>query len=76
MSTNRIIIPLQVDEENPNGLYKYELPPMPKEEDIWYYDIKKKDQFWRTPHNQDFRWLDQKGNLKNVLKMDERTWLE
>lgn len=40
------------------GKYLYELPPVPSQEtDIIGYDLKKKDQYWRTPvFPDDFSW--------------------
>lgn len=66
------IIPLHIDDDNPKGLYKFELPSIPKETDIWYHNVRKSDQFFKTPANQDFRWLDSRGNLKNVRQMSEK----
>jgi hypothetical protein len=71
------IISLHVDEDNPKGLYKYQLPPLPDEKDIWYYDVPKKQQYWRTPAvSPKFKWLDQQGNLRKVQRMDERSRIE
>lgn len=55
-----------------DGLYKYELPPMPVEKDIWFYDLPKNQQYWKTPANKDYRWLNPDGTLKNPKKMPER----
>jgi len=56
---------------NKDTSYKYELPPMPPERDIWYCGAPKKMQYWRTPHDPDFKWLDKKGELRNVKQMGE-----
>ena len=69
---NSNIIPLHVDADNPKGLYKFTLPEIPRETEIWYHNVAKNDQLWKTPANKDFRWLDQKGELKNVKQMSER----
>ncbi len=55
-----------------NGLYNFTLPPIPDEKDIWYSALKKRDQYWKSPANKDFRWLNPDGTLKNVSKMSER----
>lgn len=53
--------------------YQYELPPLPdRPEDIWYYSLPKDQQYWRTPHNTDYRWLDKQGNIHNVKRMSEK----
>lgn len=70
------IISLHIDSDNPKGLYQFELPSIPAEKEIWYYDVPKKEQYWRTDLNKDFRWLDQKGNIKNVKQMSERDRIE
>jgi hypothetical protein len=73
---NGEIIKLHVDEDNPKGLYTYQLPPVPDDKHIWYHDVPKSEQFWRTPHNKNFKWLDQMGNIRNVKQMDERSRIE
>lgn len=70
------IIPLHIDADNPNGLYKYQLPPLPAERDIWYYDIVKKNQYWKTPANTNFKWLNSDGSIKNVKQMVEKDRIE
>jgi hypothetical protein len=55
-----------------NGLYHYTIPPLPKESEIWYYNLPKKEQFWKTPSNKDFRWLNPDNNIKDVRRMTER----
>lgn len=55
-----------------DGLYSYELPSMPREKDIWYYDLPKKDQYWKTPCSKNDKWLDSKGNIKTVRHMTEK----
>jgi len=59
-----------------DGLYKFELPPLPTESDIWYYNVPKKEQYWKTPHNKDFRWINEKNEIKDVRKMSERQRVE
>lgn len=59
-----------------DGLYSYETPALPKESDIWYFDVPKKNQYWKTPHNKNFKWLDNKGEIKNVRHMNERERIE
>jgi len=66
------IVKLMVDEDNPNGLYEFELPPMPAEKEIWYYDVPKRDQFWKTPSAKNFKWLTAGGDIRNVKHMTER----
>lgn len=71
------IIRLCVDAETPMGLYEYELPAMPREEEIWYYDLKKKDQYWKTPAaGNRFKWLTPTGGLKNVNHMSAKEQVE
>lgn len=54
-------------------VYKYELPDVPPINEIWYSDIKDKSyQYWKTPFAKDFRWLDQKGEIRNVKQMNEK----
>jgi hypothetical protein len=48
-----------------DGLYEYELPPEPRDEkSILFYDMPKKDQFWRQPV------------IHNVKRMTERERIE
>lgn len=54
------------------GLYSYELPPVPHEQDIWYYDVIPSQQYWRTPAAKNFKFLDPNGNIRNVKQMNER----
>lgn len=54
------------------GMYSYTLPPMPPEHEIWFHDLPKNQQYWKTPANKDFRWLNPDGTLKNPKKMPER----
>lgn len=55
------------------GDYQYELPKLPsKESDIWYYDLPKKEQYWKTPLNRDHKWLNPDWSLKNTKKMSEK----
>lgn len=71
------IVKLCVDSENPNGLYEFALPRMPKETEIWYHDVPKKEQYWKTPHvGRGFKWLDPKGNIKNVKHMTAKEMVE
>jgi hypothetical protein len=67
------IIKLCIDSDFPKGLYEYQLPPVPPEREIWYHDIKKADQYWKTNAVSDkFKWLTKDGNLRNVKQMAER----
>jgi len=67
------IVRLCVDPEYPMGLYEYNLPPIPDEKEIWYHDLKKGDQFWKTPAaGPKFKWLNPDGTIKNVKHMPER----
>lgn len=66
------IIKLLVDSDFPKGLYEYQLPPVPPDREIWYHDVKKSEQYWKTPHAKDFKWLDKNGNIRNVKHMTER----
>lgn len=59
-----------------DGLYQYEVPQMPKESDIWYFDVPKKEQYWRTPFNKNNKWLTPKGELWNVKQMTEKDRIE
>lgn len=68
-STN--IIQLCVDSDNPKGLYEFKLPPLPKESEIWYYDLPKKEQYWKTPAAKN-KWLLPDGNVRNVRQMTEK----
>jgi len=58
------------------GLYNYQLPDIPIETDVWYYDLPKKDQYWKTPHAKNFKWLDSRGEIRNVKQMSERDRIE
>jgi len=58
------------------GLYQYEIPSMPPERDIWYFDVPKKDQYWKTPAAEKFKWLDPRGDIRNVKQMTERDRME
>lgn len=57
------------------GLYTYTLPPIPKDTDIWFYDAKPKDQYWKTEHSKS-KWLNPDGSIKNVKKMVEKDRIE
>lgn len=59
-----------------NGLYQFELPPMPAERDIWYVDLPDRQQFWKTPHASKFKWLNPDGTLKDVKRMSLRERIE
>lgn len=58
------------------GLYKYELPPLPPEKEIWYYDVPKSEQYWKTPHAKKLKWLNPKGEIWNVKQMGEKDRVE
>lgn len=56
-----------------DGLYKYTLPKVPQDKDIWYYDLKKSDQFWKTPAaGPKFKWLNERGEIRNIKQMNEK----
>lgn len=59
-----------------DGLYTYKLPDVPRETDIWYYDLPKKDQYFKTPHATNFKWLNEKKEIRNVKQMTERDRIE
>lgn len=59
-----------------DGLYSYELPPLPAEKDIWYFDVKKSDQYWKTSSAKSTRWLNPKGEIWDVKKMTEKDRVE
>lgn len=50
-----------------DGLYQYELPYLPKENEILYYDLPKEQQYWRSEFDKK-KQLD----IKNVKLMSER----
>lgn len=59
-----------------DGLYKFETPPIPDEREIWYSHLPKKQQYWKTPAAERFKWLDPKGEVRNVKQMNERDRIE
>jgi len=59
-----------------DGLYTFELPSLPPENEIWYYDVPKKQQYWKTPHAKNFRWLNERGEIRDVKRMNERDRIE
>ena len=59
-----------------DGLYNFELPHLPPERDIWYYDLPKAQQYWKTPFNKNHKWLTEKGEIRNVKQMNERDRVE
>lgn len=59
-----------------DGLYKYQLPEIPPESEIWYYDVSKKEQYWKTKSAVNFKWLNEKGELRNVKQMNEKDRIE
>jgi hypothetical protein len=58
------------------GLYSFPLPAMPPERDIWYSDLPKSQQFWKTPHAKKFKWLNPDGTIKDVKRMALRERVE
>jgi len=71
------IVRLCVDADNPMGLYEYELPKLPAEKEIWYYDLPKDQQYWKTPAaGRNFKWLLPNGDLRNVKHMTEKERIE
>lgn len=59
-----------------DGLYKYELPPLPPEKEIWYYDAPKSEQYWKTTVSKTMKWLNPKGEIWNVKQMREKERVE
>lgn len=59
-----------------NGLYEFPLPSLPDERDILYSELPKKQQYWRTPNNANFKWFRQDGNLHNPSKMPVKERVE
>lgn len=59
-----------------DGLYKYELPPLPPEREIWYYDAPKSEQYWKTVASKTMKWLNPKGEIWNVKQMREKERVE
>lgn len=59
-----------------DGLYEYKLPRLPDEREIWYYDLPKSQQYWKTPHAKNFKWLNEKGEIRNVKQMTEKERVE
>lgn len=58
-----------------NGNYLYELPPMPKKEDMLFHHYSKKDQYWRTPEfPTPFAWkrLDKREQFEIVQRERDR----
>lgn len=55
-----------------DGEYSFELPNLPDEKEIWYYDTPKEYQYWKTPYAKNFKWLTNKGELRNVKQMTEK----
>jgi hypothetical protein len=49
----------------------YKLPPLPPEREILYYNLKKEDQYWRTPADLTFE-LD----IRDVRRMSEKDRIE
>lgn len=58
-----------------DGLYRFELPKVPDEKSIWYYDLPKKEQYWKTPFGRN-KWLNEKGEIRNVKQMTEKDRVE
>lgn len=58
------------------GLYSYETPPIPPDREIWYHDVKPSLQYWKTPAAEKFKWLDPRGDIRNVKQMTERDRME
>lgn len=57
------------------GLYTYELPPEPRDEkDILYYNLPKKDQYWRRQEMPDVKKMPARERIDFIEKQDER-WL-
>lgn len=54
-----------------DATYQYELPPLPKEADILYYDLPQKEQYWRTPAD-----LKRQLDIRDVKKMNEKERIE
>jgi hypothetical protein len=59
-----------------NGMFDYELPPLPtREEDVLFYDKKKKDQFWITPTLPDFKRLSLLQRIQ-FIETERQRWHE
>lgn len=54
-----------------NGLYHYTTPPIPKETDIWFHDLKKADQYWGMPDLKT-KWLNPDWSFKDIRKMSNQ----
>lgn len=55
-----------------DGLYQFELPSVPPDREIWYYDVPKRHQYWKTPENKNHKWLAPTSEIRNVKQMTER----
>lgn len=59
-----------------DGMYKYPLPPVPKDErDILFYNLPKKEQFWRTPALKDVKRLSVSERVK-YIELERQRWGE
>lgn len=61
-----------------DGLYTFKLPKLPDEKEIWYYDLPKKEQYFKTPFAKNFKWLNtkEKWGIRNVNQMSEKERVE
>lgn len=54
--------------------YPYELPEVPRKEDILFSDLPKKDQYWRIPPRLDFKRASQSEKVEYIRQERDR-WL-
>lgn len=60
-----------------DGLYEFELPKVPPDLEIWYYDVPKREQYFKTPSvGKNFKWLNERGEIRNVKQMNEKDRIE
>lgn len=59
------------------GCYLYELPELPREEDILFYNLPKKEQYWRAPQLPDaFQWKRlSKQEQYEIIDRERYRWL-
>lgn len=56
-----------------DNLYSYQLPAVPDEKSILFYDAPVKEQYWKTPHSKSsLKWLTERGEIRNVKQMSEK----
>jgi len=58
-----------------DGLYKYELPPEPRDEKlIMNYGLPRKEQVWRRPEIKDVKRMSVRERGEYIEAMDEKFW--